>query len=92
VHQSKAAECAVLDPHSSPMRLEKLLNWKQCSTLIVVSTNYAIIADGTTLAQMVDFDPMVESECHKQQKYRQARLPSALVWLRRAQRRLHMHR
>ncbi len=39
--------------------------------LIVVSTNYAIIADGTTLAQMVDFDPMVESECHKQQKYRQ---------------------
>ena len=23
------------------------------------------------LAQMVDFDPMVESECHKQQKYRQ---------------------
>ena len=59
------------------MRLEKLLNWKQCSTLIVVSTNYAIIADGTTLAQMVDFDPMVESECHKQQKYRQARIASA---------------
>ncbi len=38
---------------------------------IVVSTNYSIIADGTTLAQMVDFDAMSESECLKHQKYQQ---------------------
>ena len=31
---------------------------------------------GPFLAQMVDFDPMVESECHKQQKYRQVPLDS----------------